>query len=181
MYPTTETHPLCSPHKLDTCGRKIHSYSHIQYIMFMFTFMVRIWAYSWSITEPLRYIARYERLTPIEYMDEALGSISNVQDGDCIVCFSKAPIYQLCRQLEQLGRQCAVIYGSLPPGVYTCYQVLVSTIRYILLLLDTLCVQVLSAYVNSSLCISEVVGIWYLESYFGLVPTHTLLGSCFVK
>ena len=64
------------------------------------------------------YYYRYKRLTPIEYMDEPLGSLTNVQDGDCIVCFSKAPMYRLCRELEMLGRQAAVIYGSLPPGTY---------------------------------------------------------------
>ncbi|KAF6041183.1 hypothetical protein EB796_000521 [Bugula neritina] len=61
-------------------------------------------------------VKRYKRLTPIEYMNEPLGSIENVQDGDCIVCFNKSSIYQLCRELEKMGRQCAVIYGGLPPG-----------------------------------------------------------------
>jgi len=51
-------------------------------------------------------------------MNEPLGSIENVQDGDCIVCFNKSSIYQLCRELEKMGRQCAVIYGGLPPGTW---------------------------------------------------------------
>ena len=34
----------------------------------------------------------------------------------CIVCFSKQDIYAVSRGLERLGKDCAVIYGSLPPG-----------------------------------------------------------------
>ncbi|XP_067943763.1 ATP-dependent RNA helicase SUPV3L1, mitochondrial-like isoform X2 [Watersipora subatra] len=61
-------------------------------------------------------IRRYKRLTPIEYMNQAVGDMASVQEGDCIVCFSKSHIYHVCRELEKLGKQCAVIYGSLPPG-----------------------------------------------------------------
>lgn len=64
----------------------------------------------------LYFLSRYERLTPIEYMKQPLGSLENVMAGDCIVCFSKSNIYSLCQELEKLGKECAVIYGSLPPG-----------------------------------------------------------------
>ena len=89
-------------------------------------------------------------------MDEALESLSNIEPGDCIVCFNKQvgecfnifwrcgshsfkedlaqnflhlkafrcwclcvvsqDIYSVSRSLEKLGIECAVIYGSLPPG-----------------------------------------------------------------
>ena len=48
--------------------------------------------------------------------DDALESLTNVQAGDCIVCFSKQDIYAVSRGLEHIGKECAVIYGSLPPG-----------------------------------------------------------------
>ena len=71
----------------------------------------------------LRAVYRYKRLTPIEYMDKALGSLENIRDGDCIVCFSKQHIFSLSRELEKLGRQVAVIYGSLPPGKWSLHAV----------------------------------------------------------
>ena len=40
----------------------------------------------------------------------------NVRPGDCIVCFSKNDIYYISRQLESMNKECAVIYGGLPPG-----------------------------------------------------------------
>lgn len=33
--------------------------------------------------------------------------------GDCIVCFSKRTIYKVCIELEKLGYNVVVIYGSL--------------------------------------------------------------------
>ena len=56
-------------------------------------------------------------------MDTALGSLENIRDGDCIVCFSKQHIFSLSRELEKLGRQVAVIYGSLPPGKWSLHAV----------------------------------------------------------
>lgn len=32
------------------------------------------------------------------------------------MCFSKNDIYSISRQIEARGQECAVIYGSLPPG-----------------------------------------------------------------
>lgn len=58
----------------------------------------------------------YKRLTDLVVEDKAIGSLSNVQSGDCIVCFSKQDIYSVSRGLERQGVECAVIYGSLPPG-----------------------------------------------------------------
>lgn len=58
----------------------------------------------------------YERLTPFSVLDRPLESLDNLRPGDCIVCFSKNDIYSISRQIEAQGRECAVIYGSLPPG-----------------------------------------------------------------
>lgn len=58
----------------------------------------------------------YQRLTPFSVLDEALDSLDNLRPGDCIVCFSKNDIYSISRQIEARGLECAVIYGSLPPG-----------------------------------------------------------------
>ncbi|XP_075072572.1 ATP-dependent RNA helicase SUPV3L1, mitochondrial [Mixophyes fleayi] len=61
-------------------------------------------------------VRNYERLTPIKILDHALQSLDNLRPGDCIVCFNKNDIYSVSRQIEARGLQCAVIYGSLPPG-----------------------------------------------------------------
>ncbi|NXA36667.1 SUV3 helicase, partial [Eudromia elegans] len=61
-------------------------------------------------------VRNYERLTPLTVLDYALESLDNLQPGDCIVCFSKNDIYSVSRQVEARGLECAVIYGSLPPG-----------------------------------------------------------------
>ncbi len=61
-------------------------------------------------------VRSYKRLTELIIMDQALGKLSNVQPGDCIVCFNKQDIYSVSRGLEKMGVECAVIYGSLPPG-----------------------------------------------------------------
>ncbi|PKU36684.1 atp-dependent rna helicase mitochondrial [Limosa lapponica baueri] len=61
-------------------------------------------------------VRNYKRLTPLTVLDYALESLDNLQPGDCIVCFSKNDIYSVSRQVEARGLECAVIYGSLPPG-----------------------------------------------------------------
>nr|XP_046240535.1 ATP-dependent RNA helicase SUPV3L1, mitochondrial [Scatophagus argus] len=58
----------------------------------------------------------YQRLTPFTVLDHAVESLDNLRPGDCIVCFSKNDIYSISRQIEVRGLECAVIYGSLPPG-----------------------------------------------------------------
>ena len=62
-------------------------------------------------------VFNYERLTKLEIMDEALNSYSNVQPGDCFVCFNKKQIFSVAKVLESLGHEVAVIYGSMPPGI----------------------------------------------------------------
>nr|CAG4640662.1 EOG090X01V1 [Eulimnadia texana] len=61
-------------------------------------------------------VRRYKRLTQLTIEDRALENISDVRPGDCIVCFSKQDIFWASRQIEAAGKECAVIYGSLPPG-----------------------------------------------------------------
>uniref|UniRef100_A0A672FBV0 ATP-dependent RNA helicase SUPV3L1, mitochondrial n=1 Tax=Salarias fasciatus TaxID=181472 RepID=A0A672FBV0_SALFA len=61
-------------------------------------------------------VHNYQRLTPFSILDQAVESLDNLRPGDCIVCFSKNDIYSLSRQIEARGQECAVIYGSLPPG-----------------------------------------------------------------
>ncbi|GFR98358.1 ATP-dependent RNA helicase SUV3 homolog, mitochondrial-like Protein [Elysia marginata] len=61
-------------------------------------------------------VRRYKRLTDLTYLDYSVDKFENVRPGDCIVCFNKNDIYYVTRQLEQLNKECAVIYGSLPPS-----------------------------------------------------------------
>ncbi|KAM8924467.1 ATP-dependent RNA helicase SUPV3L1, mitochondrial [Pelodytes ibericus] len=61
-------------------------------------------------------VNKYERLTPLKVLDYALESLDNLRPGDCIVCFNKNDIFSVSRRIEAQGLECAVIYGSLPPG-----------------------------------------------------------------
>ncbi|XP_048060713.1 LOW QUALITY PROTEIN: ATP-dependent RNA helicase SUPV3L1, mitochondrial [Megalobrama amblycephala] len=61
-------------------------------------------------------VHNYKRLTPFSISNHAVESLDNLKPGDCIVCFSKNDIYSISRQIEIRGLECAVIYGSLPPG-----------------------------------------------------------------
>lgn len=61
-------------------------------------------------------VRHYKRLTDLTVEDSALMSLDYVQPGDCIVCFSKNDIYAVSREIEQRGKEVAVIYGGLPPG-----------------------------------------------------------------
>ena len=62
-------------------------------------------------------VVRYNRLTPLVIEDEPIRDLKNIQNGDCIVCFTKDAIYSVSMELEKLGHQVAVVYGTLPPGV----------------------------------------------------------------
>lgn len=61
-------------------------------------------------------VRNYKRLTNLLVESEALTTLKNVQPGDCIVCFNKNDIYTVSRSIERIGKDVAVIYGSLPPG-----------------------------------------------------------------
>ena len=45
----------------------------------------------------------YERMTPLRVADRALGALENVQDGDAIVCFNKASIYDISTKVRVLA------------------------------------------------------------------------------
>ena len=55
-------------------------------------------------------------MTSLEIEESALGSLKNIQPGDCIVCFSRNDIFLVSNIIEKMGYKVAVIYGSLPPG-----------------------------------------------------------------
>ncbi|KAF8387054.1 hypothetical protein PRIPAC_76196 [Pristionchus pacificus] len=61
-------------------------------------------------------VITYERKTPLTIAERGLGTLSDVQPADCIVCFSKRNIFSITKRLEMLGIKPAVIYGDLPPG-----------------------------------------------------------------
>ncbi|XP_043468834.1 ATP-dependent RNA helicase SUV3 homolog, mitochondrial isoform X2 [Leptopilina heterotoma] len=61
-------------------------------------------------------VRNYKRLTNLLVESEALTTLKNVRPGDCIVCFNKNDIYTVSRSIERIGKDVAVIYGSLPPG-----------------------------------------------------------------
>lgn len=67
-------------------------------------------------------VHNYQRLTPFSVLDQAVESLDNLRPGDCVVCFSKNDIYSISRQIEARGLECAVIYGSLPPGEFVCKE-----------------------------------------------------------
>ncbi|CAI6082809.1 unnamed protein product [Clonostachys chloroleuca] len=64
-------------------------------------------------------VHRYERLSPLATMDDALGGdLSQLEKGDCVVAFSRLSLHTLKRSIERhTGRRCAIVYGSLPPEV----------------------------------------------------------------
>lgn len=64
-------------------------------------------------------IHRYQRLSPLETSDDALGGdLSRLQKGDAIVAFSRLSLHALKRNIEKFtGKRCAIIYGALPPEV----------------------------------------------------------------
>lgn len=61
-------------------------------------------------------IIRYNRLTPLVVEDQPLGDLRNIRSGDCVVCFTKDNVYNVSMELEKLGHDVAVVYGTLPPG-----------------------------------------------------------------
>nr|XP_031859652.1 uncharacterized protein CI109_004927 [Kwoniella shandongensis]KAA5526724.1 hypothetical protein CI109_004927 [Kwoniella shandongensis] len=62
-------------------------------------------------------IHQYNRLTPLTVASESLGNdYKDIQDGDCIVTFSRTNIFNVKKQVESTaGKKCAVVYGALPP------------------------------------------------------------------
>ncbi|KAI1727511.1 ATP-dependent RNA helicase SUV3 like protein, mitochondrial [Ditylenchus destructor] len=62
-------------------------------------------------------IRRYKRKSKLTMSTHGLNSLKNLEDGDCIVCFSKMTIMELVRKIGLIaGRECAIIFGDLPPN-----------------------------------------------------------------
>uniref|UniRef100_A0A915DMV6 RNA helicase n=1 Tax=Ditylenchus dipsaci TaxID=166011 RepID=A0A915DMV6_9BILA len=60
-------------------------------------------------------VRRYERKSPLVVSTHGLNGLENIQDGDCLVVFSKDSIISYAAKLRsEYGRECAIIYGDLP-------------------------------------------------------------------
>ncbi|WVQ72915.1 hypothetical protein IAR50_002477 [Cryptococcus sp. DSM 104548] len=61
-------------------------------------------------------IHEYNRLTPLRVGDTSIeNDYSKIEEGDCVVTFSRTNIFNLKREIESQGKKCAVVYGALPP------------------------------------------------------------------
>ncbi|ODN97873.1 hypothetical protein I350_07508 [Cryptococcus amylolentus CBS 6273] len=61
-------------------------------------------------------IHEYNRLIPLLVGDAFIeNEYSKIEDGDCVVTFSRSCIFNLKRVIESQGEKCAVVYGALPP------------------------------------------------------------------
>lgn len=63
------------------------------------------------------HVHNYERLTPLKVEPDSLyGDFRKLEKGDCIVAFTVIGIHALRKEIEKrTGKQCAIVYGSLPP------------------------------------------------------------------
>lgn len=60
-------------------------------------------------------VTEYSRLSPLTVAERPLGSLKNLQPGDCVVAFSRKRIFQTKFLIEmETGKKCAVVYGNLP-------------------------------------------------------------------
>lgn len=66
-------------------------------------------------------VHNYQRLSPLEVMDNSLGgNLKKLQKGDCVVSFSRVGIHALKSDIEKTtGRRAAIVYGSLPAEIRT--------------------------------------------------------------
>ncbi|KAF7298373.1 ATP-dependent RNA helicase [Mycena kentingensis (nom. inval.)] len=64
-------------------------------------------------------VREYERLTPLSVESTSLNNdLTRIQQGDCVVAFSRRAIFGLKRRIEQqTPMKVAVVYGKLPPEV----------------------------------------------------------------
>lgn len=60
-------------------------------------------------------VIRHERLTPLEFTG-AFNSIREVQQGDCLIAFSRKKVLGIAAALENMGIKASCIYGALPPA-----------------------------------------------------------------
>ncbi|KAL0944630.1 ATP-dependent RNA helicase suv3 [Colletotrichum truncatum] len=62
-------------------------------------------------------VHRYQRLSPLQTMNESLGNdLTKLEKGDAVVAFTRVNLHGLKNAIEEAtGRRCAIVYGSLPP------------------------------------------------------------------
>lgn len=71
-----------------------------------------------STAIPRSQIRTYSRLSPLEVSASPVASLRDVRKGDCVVCFSRARLFEAKASVEALtGLTTAVVYGGLPPAV----------------------------------------------------------------
>ena len=70
------------------------------------------------MSDPSYQIRTYTRLSPLEVSALPVASLRDVKRGDCVVCFSRARLFEVKASVEALtGLTTAVVYGALPPAV----------------------------------------------------------------
>ncbi|MEN2498200.1 MAG: ATP-dependent RNA helicase supv3l1, mitochondrial [Marteilia pararefringens] len=60
---------------------------------------------------------KYDRLSQLIIEKNPLANVSQIRDGDCIVCFSKKYIYKISEILSENKIEHAIIYGTMPPAI----------------------------------------------------------------
>ncbi len=62
-------------------------------------------------------IHHYERKTALRFEKEPFEFPDDIQQGDALIVFSKKSVLDVAGRLEEIGVNCSVIYGSLPPEI----------------------------------------------------------------
>ena len=64
-------------------------------------------------------VHKYKRLSPLVVAERSLNnSFRGLRPGDAVVSFSRVSLHKIKQTIQtQTGRQCAIIYGALPPEV----------------------------------------------------------------
>ena len=60
-------------------------------------------------------VYRHDRLAPLGFSGQ-LKDMSEVEDGDAVIVFSRRAVLATAAELQQLGKKASVIYGALPPA-----------------------------------------------------------------
>jgi len=59
-------------------------------------------------------VKEYERETPLQ-VETASFKLNDTRKGDALVCFSRRGVLETASQIQKMGRQTSMIYGSMPP------------------------------------------------------------------
>ena len=62
-------------------------------------------------------IHHYERKTALEFESVPFNFPEDIEQGDALIVFSKKSVLDVAGRLEEMGVDCSVIYGSLPPEI----------------------------------------------------------------